>query len=808
VRAVVMLLRTQRRQHWKSWLALAALIALAGGFVIAAATTAKRTAAAFPDFVARHGYDAIVYSARPLLPALTRIPQVADVTPVPGPINFPVRCNTCTKPITSGSFGMFEIPPVSLPKTVKLLAGRMPDQSDPAEALASYTLARDKGVRLGSVIQVITPTPAQIKLGRSKLKLSGIPRRSLRVVGLVVTENEFPSGTGDRYDLFVTRAYAAAVNPQALVFNTYYVRLRHGAADQPAFDAALRPLGSLGADDLDIDAAAVQRGIGPQAAGWLGLACLAALAGLAVLGQAAARQFSVDADDHQTLAALGLGARQFVAIGLVRAAVIGTAGAAGAVALAAVLSPLTPVGEARLADGAAGAIVLDPAITTLGAVAAVLVTVVLSVWPAVRNARLRGLAAGQPFFPGFAVSAVMWTGAPPAAVIGVRYALERGRGRRPVPVGTALLGSVLALAALCATAIFGASLARLISTPALYGAPFQAQFANESIGSGAVLTGRLLTSLRHDPAIARITLASVAEIDVNGRPIRAIALRAVRGAALISTVDGHIPRGPRQIALGASTMRGAGVQAGDRVRIGITDPATGARRTVPFVVTGRTSFPPSFGTGGLGTGAAMTTAGLARAQCPAGSGRASCAAKAAKGTMYHVLVTAAPGPAGAAALAKYTHAYSEFVGEQERPLDLVNFGESVNFPLLFGGLLALFGAATTLHLLLVSVARRRTEAGLLKVLGFVRRQVAAVVSWQATAVGLVGIIAGVPLGIAVGKTAWRVFATNFGVVPVAVVEPAVLAALAACVLVVANGLAVLPAIVAARSRPADLLRAE
>ena len=803
-----MLLRTQQRQHWRSWLVLAVLVALAGGFVIAASTTAKRTAAAFPDFVARHGYDAVVYSARPLLPALARIPQVADVTPVPGPVEFPAACDTCTKPIASGSFGMFEIPPASLPRTVKLLAGRMPDQSDPNEALASYMLARDKGLRLGSVIQVIIPTPAQIKLGPSKVKLSEIPRRSLRVVGLVVTENEFPSGTGNRYDLFVTKAYAAAVNPHAVVVSTYYVRLRRGAADLPAFDARLRPLGSLGADDLDIDAAAVQRSIRPQAAGWLGLACLVALAGLAVVGQAAARQFTVDADDHETLAALGLGVRQFVTIGLVRAAVIGTAGAAGAVALAAALSPLTPVGEARLADNAAGAIVLDPAITAIGAVAAVFVTIALSAWPAVRNARLRRRAAGLPLFPGLAVRAVTWTGAPAAAVIGVRYALERGRGRRPVPVGTALLGSVLALAALCATAIFGASLARLIATPALYGAPFQAQFANESLGSGAVITGKLMTSLRHDPAIARITLASVAEMDVNGRHVRGVALRAVRGAALISTVDGHIPRGRRQIALGTLTMRSAGVQAGDRVEVGITDPVTGVTRTVPFVVTGRVSFPPSFGTGGLGTGAEVTTAGLARAQCPAGSGLAACLAKAAKGTIYHVLVTAAPGPAGAAALARYTHAYREFVGEPERPLDLVNFGVSVNFPLLFGGLLALFGAATTLHLLLVSVARRRTEAGLLKVLGFVRWQVAAVVSWQATAVALVGIIFGVPLGIAAGKAAWRIFATNFGVVPLSVVEAAVLAALAGCVLVVANVLAVLPAVVAARSRPADLLRAE
>ncbi len=67
--------------------------------------------------------------------------------------------------------------------------------------------------------------------------------------------------------------------------------------------------------------------------------------------------------------------------------------------------------------------------------------------------------------------------------------------------------------------------------------------------------------------------------------------------------------------------------------------------------------------------------------------------------------------------------------------------------------LSLFGAATLVHLLLVSVSRRRAEAGLLKVLGFVRRQVAAVVSWQATAVILVGMVAGVPLGIVAGKVA-------------------------------------------------------
>ena len=112
------------------------------------------------------------------------------------------------------------------------------------------------------------------------------------------------------------------------------------------------------------------------------------------------------------------------------------------------------------------------------------------------------------------------------------------------------------------------------------------------------------------------------------------------------------------------------------------------------------------------------------------------------------------------------------------------------------------------HLLLVSVSRRRAEAGLLKVLGFVRYQVAAVVSWQATAVALVGIVAGVPVGIAAGRVVWRAFATNFGVVPLTVVNVLLIATLAFGVLAAVNVLAFFPALLAARSRPAQLLRAE
>jgi hypothetical protein len=121
------------RRHWKSWLALSVLVAVAGGFVLATAAAGRRTAAAFPDFVARHGYDVVVYSGQPL-PDLARLPHVASVTPVLAPYSGTPACASCRHPIDDSSFLINEVPPGQLQRMVTLLSGRMPDQSDPARS--------------------------------------------------------------------------------------------------------------------------------------------------------------------------------------------------------------------------------------------------------------------------------------------------------------------------------------------------------------------------------------------------------------------------------------------------------------------------------------------------------------------------------------------------------------------------------------------------------------------------------------------------------------------------------------------------
>ena len=803
MRAVVLVFRGRFRQYWKSWLALSVLVAVAGGFVMSAAAAGRRTAAAFPEFAARHGYDVIVYSGQPL-PQMTRLPHVASVTPALVPISGALRCPSCRKPIDTENFLINEVPPRQLPRMVTLLSGRMPHQSNPGEVLASFTLAKDNGVRIGSVIRAQLGSPAQLRGGPADP--SPVLHPALRVVGIVAAESEFPSGASLHYDLYATTAFAAAVNHRAALLSTYYVRFRHGAADLAGFDSRTRSLDVYGTDDLDAAADAVEGSIRPQVIGWYVLAGLAALAALAVIGQAIARQSVTERADHPVLSALGMQPREFVLVALARALLIGATGAAGAVLVTVLVSPLTPVGEARIAVPSPGSMSFDPIVLPFGVLAVLAAVTAVSAWPAVRHARLlrsRPQRQAAPVAVAAARAAAL-AGLPATALIGIRRALERGQGGQPV--GTALLGTVMAVAALCATAVFGASLTHLVSSPALYGAPFQVYFGSNGLpGSQAVVTGPLLDSLRKDRAIAQITLGALVEVNVNGRHVRTAAVTPVRGPALLSAVDGRLPRGDHDIMLGVATMRATDARVGGAVRVTVADPA-GTPHEARFRVIGRASL--NAGAGGLGNGAVMTISAFVGAQCPPGRGQPACQRAVRRGLGTVVFVRAAPGPAGSAALARYVHRYRDLTSRPGKPTVLVNFGESVNFPLLFGVALSLFGAATMVHLLLVSVARRRRETGLLKSLGFVRRQVAAAVCWQATTVALVGIAIGAPIGIAAGKVLWRVFATNFGVVPVPVVKPLLLAALMTGVLGAANMLAVVPALLAARSHPGQLLRAE
>jgi FtsX-like permease family len=809
VDALGLIFRAELRRRWRSWLALAVLIAVVGGVVIASAAAGRRTASAFPSFVRTHGYDFVVFNGSPL-PQLARYPAVASITTAPDAYNGQPAC-ACAHTIDNNNFNVMYVPPKDMSRTINLVAGSMPDSSSPDEVLASFNLERDNGVHVGTVLRMRMYAASQSEAVNQATGAGPPPTGpfiSFHVVGIEAAVDEFQAGTTPLYDIYTTPAFARSVLPKTTSGFVYLVKLRHGAADVDAFKTYAKSLGIGAFTDLSTPEVLLAGSIHPQAVGWWLLAALAALAGGAVVGQALSRTRRVESDEFPIFKALGLGRSELVALGMASTLLVALVGAVGALAFAYALSPLAPVGDARLAEPSTG-LRFDGPVLLLGALATVVVVLALGMWPTLRAARGR-VDAVRPR-QSAVVRFVSAAGAPPTMVVGVRNALERGRGAASAPVATALLGAALAVAALCGTTIFASSLAHLDSTPSLFGDTYQVIIygtpSTSSSASPEADQRQVIRGLERHKGIDRITVATGAPISIDGVTVQGAAYAAVLGPPLLVAIDGRLPARPGEIALGSSSMRLVGTHAGAVVPVRFTSP-TGHARTFAFRVVGTAALPTGVGDGevGLGTGALLTLGGYEQAACPHGPANKKCVGSILANTA--VLASATQSGSGHVAIEHIISSGQNYVGTPFTPTTLVNFGEAVDFPLILGLILAIFGAATLTHLLVVSVGRRRREMGLLKAVGFVSRQVGATVYWQATTVTLVGLVVGVPVGIALGRVIWRAFALNVGVVPDAVVDLWVIVGLGAAVLVGALLLAIGPALAAARARPARLLRVE
>jgi hypothetical protein len=156
----------------------------------------------------------------------------------------------------------------------------------------------------------------------------------------------------------------------------------------------------------------------------------------------------------------------------------------------------------------------------------------------------------------------------------------------------------------------------------------------------------------------------------------------------------------------------------------------------------------------------------------------------------------------------------------QRPAEIVNYRSMGATPALMA--LVLTAAATSaLGLTLIaSVRALRRDFAILQALGFTRRQIGASVAWQSTftvAVGALsglplgsggGALIGLPLGIVVGTWLWDAFARHISVPAHATVSMTLALLVVIGAVLLANIVAVGPRLIATRTRPVLLLRAE
>ena len=109
---------------------------------------------------------------------------------------------------------------------------------------------------------------------------------------------------------------------------------------------------------------------------------------------------------------------------------------------------------------------------------------------------------------------------------------------------------------------------------------------------------------------------------------------------------------------------------------------------------------------------------------------------------------------------------------------------------------------------LPSVRRRRRDLAVVRAIGFLRRDVVASVAIQSSTLVAVGLLVGVPLGVAVGRSAWSLVARGLGVAPSPTIPAVALGLVVLGALAGAAAIALWPAHRAATTAPADALRAE
>ncbi|HEY7107370.1 MAG TPA: FtsX-like permease family protein [Acidimicrobiia bacterium] len=781
--------RADLRARWRSWVVLGLLAGVTIGLAAAGVAGARRTSEVIPRYeAAAPRIDAAVLANDPAFDADARrkvaaLPEVAATYPFMVPfaleVEQPKNLDAALLPETPGSLAAF---------ADVVVDGRAPNPRRADEAVVNQNVERKYGLGIGSTLVVRQRgNDADVALVPSDVETAADPRfeARLRVVGI-------SKATSEDTDWTPSSGFYAAHEDQLLGITNMFVRLRHGESDFAAFQRGVervtgKPTNVERASDL-LGINKVKTVTDLEEQGLLFFALAVLVGGGALVGQALVRAVSAGGAELSTWRAIGADRKVMIGGLVFPAAVTALVGVATALLVALALSPRFPIGVARRYELDIG-IHADWLVLVL-AVLALATGVFLTAWAAAEWQRAHGEVESSARSSTTAWAARL--GLPPAMLVGTRLALEPGRGRRAVPVRSALFGAVVGVLGVVACFTFRAGLEDTVASPSRSGIVWN--YALVSV-DGPIPRDDLQKVTRardvHD-ALDAVWLRAL-PIDGTGTPT--FGTRPLKGDIPFVVLHGRAPLGVHEIALAPATMRDLGLAVGDDVRLG------GGAGT-PARVVGEALLPPTSHTD-YDQGAWMSSGGLDRLLPPASQ-------LAPEDLWDLVLVKWKPGAhlhAAQAAIAEIgSGRYSPLPATL--PSAVAELGRLRSLPMVLGIFFALLAAATVMHALVTTVRRRRRDLAVLRSVGFTRRQSRLAIAWQATLFAVLGVVIGVPLGIVAGRVLWRLLADDFPVVYVAPLALAAVVLIVPVAIAVANALAALPARAAVRIRPAEALRVE
>ena len=416
----------------------------------------------------------------------------------------------------------------------------------------------------------------------------------LRIVGITRVPGDL-SLEGDTGGLVLTtEAFTRRYGDQIGSFAGRVLRVRTTDSDAarrfvPIARARLAPLGQPGEFQVQPRSetgSGVREATGVVATGLTVFALVAGLAGLVMIAVAIRRYVDGGAAALPALRGLGVSRRErtlALAFPVLPVLVVGTAlGVVGA----SLASPLFPLGLARRAEPHLG---LDVDGLVLGAGLVLTAGVVgglglWAAWAAVRAEAPSGTRARSR--PSRASTAAVAAGCSPAVTVGMGMALDPGRGRTPIPVRSALAGTVVAVVGIVAVGVMAASLDRLEDTPRAFGYNWDAHVIvrEPERGSGGVCSP-VQSPVVDDPAVAAAADTCQSGVEIEGYSVSAIGFIPLDGDIGPTVLAGRAPRTAHEVALGTTTLDEIGASIGDRVRI------AGSGGADRFRIVGRIAMP-------------------------------------------------------------------------------------------------------------------------------------------------------------------------------------------------------------------------
>jgi ABC-type antimicrobial peptide transport system permease subunit len=260
-------------------------------------------------------------------------------------------------------------------------------------------------------------------------------------------------------------------------------------------------------------------------------------------------------------------------------------------------------------------------------------------------------------------------------------------------------------------------------------------------------------------------------------------------------VSGHAPRTSSEIAFAPTTADALHVKLGDQVNVG---------RFLSMKVVGIALLPSSSHTG-YDESAWITLSAMRSAL------GANAVTKRPADFEDYVNIRWRKGVDVAAAerrMQKLAGSGDYFAQRATLPIAVVDLGNLATMPLVLAVFFALLAAATVAHALVTTVRRRRFDLAVLRSIGFTGRQSRLAIAWQAALLTGIGLLVGVPLGLAGGRVVWRWLAEDFPVAYVPPIELIVVLLVIPIALLIAQALAAGPAHAATRIQPAVTLRTE